>query len=288
MQVTQIERCWRASRPDLVVSLIPHFNRARHEATRRLRPQVPFVTILTDLSDYPPHFWIEGGQDQYVVCGTPRAREQALAAGLPAEREFETSGMILNRGFYEPVEQAPPPAHAALGLDPAVPTALLMFGGAGSAVMPAIAQRLDASGLTVQLIAVCGRNEGLEASMRALSHRLPMHVTGFTGDVARLMRLSDFFIGKPGPGSISEAVAMGLPVIVECNRRTLPQERYNATWVEERGFGVTIRDFRRDIVGAVGVMLDPVRRAQFGERVKAYRNRAVFEIMGILETILSV
>ncbi len=49
------------------------------------------------------------------------------------------------------------------------------------------------------------------------------------------MHASDFFIGKPGPGSISEALAMKLPVIVERNAWTLPQERYNADWVTERG-----------------------------------------------------
>ena len=42
------------------------------------------------------------------------------------------------------------------------------------------------------------------------------------------MQLADFFIGKPGPGSISEAVQQGLPVIVVDNAWTMPQERYNA------------------------------------------------------------
>ena len=45
-------------------------------------------------------------------------------------------------------------------------------------------------------------------------------------------------IGKPGPGSISEAVAMKLPVIIERNSWTLPQERYNADWVKERQAGM--------------------------------------------------
>jgi hypothetical protein len=59
------------------------------------------------------------------------------------------------------------------------------------------------------------------------------------------MALSDFFIGKPGPGSISEALQLHLPVIVECNGKTLPQERYNAEWVAERGFGMVVDSFRK-------------------------------------------
>ena len=72
--------------------------------------------------------------------------------------------------------------------------------------------------------------------MRALPRAFAMHVEGFTREVPRFMRLADFFIGKPGPGSISEAVAMGLPVIIERNHWTLPQERYNAEWVRSRAW----------------------------------------------------
>src|ERR1035438_9092963 len=55
-QVRLLEAHWRASRPDLVVSLVPNFNRAIGESLRRAAPGTPLVTILTDLADYPPHF----------------------------------------------------------------------------------------------------------------------------------------------------------------------------------------------------------------------------------------
>ncbi len=115
---------------------------------------------------------------------------------------------------------------------------------------------------------------------------MAMHVVGFTREVPRFMRLADFFIGKPGPGSISEAVAMGLPVIIERNHWTLPQERYNADWVEEQGVGISLRRFQLQIVDAVRQMLDPERRCEFVRRVNAQKNRAVFEIPEILERIM--
>jgi 1,2-diacylglycerol 3-beta-galactosyltransferase len=286
-QVRLLELHWRTNRPDVVVSLIPHFNRSIHEAMQRVMPGVPLVTILTDLADYPPHFWIEERQDQYFVCGTPFARDQAITLGHPADRVFETSGMILNPRFYDPVAPRAAVDIAALGLDPSLPTAMLMFGGAGSAAMRTIIRLLDDSGLAVQIIAACGKNDRLERALRGTPTRIPMYVTGFTADVPRLMRLSDFFIGKPGPGSISEAVSMGLPVIIERNSWTMPQERYNAEWVEERGFGIAVRSFRRDIVQAVAAMADPIQRGLFVERINAYQNQAVFEIPRILDRILS-
>ncbi|MGH7655998.1 MAG: glycosyltransferase [Gemmatimonadaceae bacterium] len=286
-QVALLERHWRTHAPDAVVSLIPHFNRALYDAMQRTIPGVPLVTILTDLADSPPHFWIERGQEQYFVCGTELARRQALAAGHPDDRVFQMSGMILNPRFYDPAAPRDRGELAALGLDPALPTALVMFGGFGSTAMRTIVRRLDASALDVQVIAVCGRNERLEASLRAMPLRIRAHITGFVPDVSRLMRCADLFIGKPGPGSISEALVMGLPVIVERNAWTMPQERYNAEWVEERGVGIAVRSFRRDIVNAVRAMTDPARRKAFVERVGEYRNQAVFEIPPIIDHILN-
>jgi UDP-N-acetylglucosamine:LPS N-acetylglucosamine transferase len=286
-QVMRLERHWRHDQPDIVVSLIPHFNRGMYEAMRRTMPAVPLVTIMTDLADYPPHFWIEKNQSQYFVCGTDLAKEQALSAGHPLDRVFQTSGMILNPRFYDPIADRQPDDITSLGLDPALPTAMMMFGGAGSASMRTIVKLLDESDLGMQIIAVCGKNDRLERALREMPRRLPMYVTGFTPDVARLMRLSDFFIGKAGPGSISEAVAMGLPVVIERNSWTLPQERYNAEWVEERGFGIAVRSFKRDIVRAAATMVDSGQRMRYSERVNAYRNQAVFEIPEILEHILA-
>ena len=98
------------------------------------------------------------------------------------------------------------------------------------------------------------------------------------------MRLSDFFIGKPGPGSISEALHMGLPVILERNNLTMPQERYNTDWVQEHEVGVVIREFRR-IADAVRFLLEDGRLERFRENARCLNNRAVYEIPAMLERI---
>jgi Glycosyltransferase family 28 C-terminal domain len=284
-QVKLLAGYWRDRSRAMIVSVIPNFNRALFDAIERALPGVPLVTILTDMADYPPHFWIER-QPQYFICGTERAYQQALQAGHPPERVFLTSGMILNPRFYEPVVVDRERDREALGLDPKLPVALMMFGGEGSAKMLDIARRLNADGLAMQIIAVCGKNAKLEAALRQMPRRIPMHIEGFTREVPRFMRLADFFIGKPGPGSVSEAVAMGLPVIVESNAWTLPQERYNARWVEERGVGIEVHNFRGQITEAVRRMIDPGERREFARRVGEIHNQAVFEIPDILEKIL--
>jgi len=84
---------WSLHPTDLVLSVIPHFNRAIAESVRLAMPEVPFVTLLTDFADYPPHFWMEK-ESEYLICGTQRARQQALEMGHVSEKVFEVSGMI--------------------------------------------------------------------------------------------------------------------------------------------------------------------------------------------------
>ena len=114
----------------------------------------------------------------------------------------------------------------------------------------------------------------------------PTFVEGFTKQMPYYMRLADFFIGKPGPGSISEALAMKLPVIVESNAWTLPQERYNAEWVKENQAGIVLPNFR-GIASAVTELLRSENYARFRAAAEAQNNRAVFEIPDMLEKILT-
>jgi 1,2-diacylglycerol 3-beta-galactosyltransferase len=284
-QVALLEQHWRSSRPGLVVSLVPNFNRAIAESVAGALPGTPFATVLTDFADYPPHFWIER-ESQYLICGSTRAVEQARALGHSEERIFRTSGMILHPRFYEPVEADRRAERQRLGLEPDRQTALVMFGGQGNRVMLEIAARLDTCDLGLQLILICGQNEKLRGKLRAGKSRLPRFVEGFTTEIPYYMHLSDFFIGKPGPGSISEALAMKLPVIVERNAWTLPQERYNAEWVAGHGVGLVVPNFRR-IAKAVGELLAPGNFERFRANAGAIANRAVFEIPEILATIAS-
>jgi hypothetical protein len=270
--------------PDMVVSVVPNFNRALCEGFQAAAPGRPYVTILTDLADYPPHFWIER-QQQYFICGTPRAVQQAQALGHPPERIFQTSGMILNPRSYEPLQIDRSAVRVKLGLDPARPTGLVLFGGYGSGAMSTILDQLDAGGLDLQLIFICGRNEKLKARLQSRRTRIATHIVGFTQEVPYFMHLSDFFLGKPGPGSLSEALAMHLPAITERNIWTLPQERYNATWLEENHVGFVIPSFR-DINAAVGRLLSGSTLADFRANASRVENRALFEIPPILDGIL--
>ena len=98
------------------------------------------------------------------------------------------------------------------------------------------------------------------------------------------MRLGDYFIGKPGPGSVSEALHCGLPVVVTRNAWTMPQERYNTDWVREQGLGLVLTGFGHVRRGVEDLL---ARLPEFQARVAALDNRAVHELPEILHGILA-
>src|SRR5258706_328098 len=188
---------FRNSDADLLVSVIPHFNQEIAEAWKLVHPDKAFVTLITDIADFPPHFWIESAENQYVICGS----------------------------------------------------------------------------------------EKLAETFRGRKWNLPLHIVGFTKEVHRLMHAADFLVGKPGPGSVAEAMMRKLPVILECNAWTLPQERYNTEWVREKRVGIVLRNFRQ-IVGGVKQLLEPAMLAEFRRNVAALENRAIFEVPEIFAKLL--
>jgi UDP-N-acetylglucosamine:LPS N-acetylglucosamine transferase len=190
-----------------------------------------------------------------------------------------TSGMIIRPDFYDPLPFDRLDEFRRLGLDPSKPTGIVMFGGQGSKSMLQIARTLD----DVQLILMCGRHQALAEALRAARSSAPRAIVEFTPEVRRHLQLADFFIGKPGPGSLSEAVHVGLPIVTIRNAWTMPQERFNADWVRDNELGVvttSLRKIRPAVLEVLG------RLDELKANVRRIENTAVFELPGILERIL--
>jgi len=280
VMVKRLQEHWIETEPDMVVSLVPNFNRPMYESLVSSLPGVPYVTILTDLADNAPHFWIEQNQQQHFICGTDKAQEQARAAGYPDSHIHASSGMLLHPNFYKKTEIDRRERLIAAGFNPDKPVGLVMFGGHGSKTMIKIAKQLS----DVQMIYICGHNAALAKKISKMQTRAPKLVEGFTTQMPVYMEMADFFIGKPGPGSISEAIRKDMPVIIVCNKWTMIQERYNGDWVTENGLGIVLPSFAK-INQAVHHLLENLD--SYRERVKAQDNQAVFEVPGILENILA-
>lgn len=280
------ENYWREQQPDLVISVVTMCNKILSTSLQRVKPGTPYLTLPIDFADCPPGFWLEPETENYTICATEKFLEQALTLGVKEERILKTSGMVINPRFYEPITSDRATERQKLGLDPNCLTGIVMFGGNGSKVMSQIAEVLERFGNKLQLILLCGRDRQLAATLNNTRNIQKRSVVNFTEDVAYYMHLADFFVGKPGPGSLSEALAMKLPVITEFNNSTLVHEKYNAQWVREKQVGVVLSNFRQ-INRAVEQFLQPETFARYQANVAAVNNRAVFEVAQFLQQILA-
>lgn len=193
--------------------------------------------------------------------------------------------MILNQRFYGYAAVDGRREREKLGLDAERLTGLVLFRGQGSRKkMIALDRELGKSAIPVQVIFLCGKNERLAAKLRARPSPVPRVIEGFTTNVPYYMQLADFFVGKTGPGSIAEAIAMHLPVIVERNPWTLPQERYNTVWVREKQVGIVVKHFSP--IQAVAHLVEPENFLRFRTNAQAMKNQALFEIPELVRQVL--
>lgn len=273
-----------AQRPAAVLSVHPNFNALLRDATRRALPGVPFMVLMTDYADFPPHFWIEPGVDRLIV-GSSRARDQALEQGLPAERVSLSSGMVVNPRFHgTDLARARAALRAELALPEQAFVVLLLFGGKGAAEMTPLSEALLRADPDWHVVAICGKNAPLQQQLEACAAGAPrLRVTGFTDRVAEFMAAADVLLAKPGPGSLAEAFSCRLPLVVTCNPHTIPQERHNADMLAASGLGLVVRDWSEMPAAAVRVAREPGLHARLRERLAALPpNRAVYEALEVV------
>jgi UDP-N-acetylglucosamine:LPS N-acetylglucosamine transferase len=152
--------------------------------------------------------------------------------------------------------------------------------------MVEIARQLNRPDTGAQLILLCGRHEEARREISSMPRHIPMFIEGFTCEVPLYMERADFFIGKPGPGSISEAIVKRLPIIVRRDRRTLAHEEYNCQCIVDQGVGIVVSSYDA-VFDAVQDLFEAEGRECLRANLAAIRNEAVYEIPSMLDSILA-
>jgi 1,2-diacylglycerol 3-beta-galactosyltransferase len=284
--VAELSRQIATLRPAAAVSVLPNFNGVIRDAMRAAHPGVPFLVLLTDFADFPPHFWIEPGVER-VVVGSEEAARQALTIGVPPERVSRSSGMVLHPRFYPRAgTEARSRVRELLGFSAGDFVVLVLFGGQGSPEMRPLVEKLLGTSPEWRVVAICGRNLELYASLGPLEAAWAgrLRRVAFTDRVSEYLAACDVLVSKPGPGTLAEAFHQRVPVVVTLDARTIPQERFNALMVEREGLGLAVRGWREAPSAVARLAADPDLARQVRERLAALpENRAVYEALEIVE-----
>lgn len=214
---------------DLVVSVHPLLSGPVLKALGNDRPR--FITVVTDLVTGPA-LWYDPKVDLTVVP-TQEARQRALECGVPPER-IRVVGLPVSIGFSRP----PSDRRAILrelGWPEGRPVVLLVGGAEGMGPLYETAREIAHSGGDFALAVVTGRNKRLKQRLLEVEWDLPMIVHGFERRMPLMMNAASLLVTKAGPGTITEAINAGLPMVLYA--RIPGQEDGNVDYVVDKGVG---------------------------------------------------
>ena len=193
---------------------------------------VPLIGVLTDC--YPHSYWFFDSVNYYIV-NSETATKRLVEHGIPAEK-IKAYGIPIEPKFSEKVDAEA--VGKKLGLDPGLPTVLIMGGNQGLGPIAELVNELNKVSSQFQLIVVAGSNkrlfEWLDKRKRSL--RFKAVVYGYTTEVYELMSVSSLIVTKPGGLTISESLSKELPIII---LNPIPgQEAKNTEYLISEGVAV--------------------------------------------------
>lgn len=215
---------------DLLVSVHPLANSFFLKALGKNRP--PFVTVVTDMVSTHA-LWFDKRAD-LILVPTSMAAASALENHMDPKKVL-VAGQPISQWHCQ-VDCDKKSLREKLGYPEGKPTILLVGGGDGMGPLVETAAALDGCGMDMNLVIVTGRNTQLKEQLESMSWSRPPIIHGFTREMPLLMRAADVLISKAGPGTIAEALAAGLPIILFA--RLNGQEDGNVKYVEASGVGV--------------------------------------------------
>lgn len=222
------------TKPDAIVFTHPFAGVILDNLKWKENLRIPTVGILTDFVFHP--YWEECTRNDYVVIPSPALRFQGYRKGF-SDGQLLSYGIPIHPKFA--VSTPKEEARRKLGLDPSLPTVLLMGGSMGYGHMAETLSNLDQIDMAqdFQMIVVCGNNAKAKAEIDAMTPRHRLLSYGFVQNVDELMDAASLIVTKPGGLTTSEALAKCLPMIIV---NPIPgQEQRNADFLLNSGAAVS-------------------------------------------------
>ncbi len=280
--IDEMEETLREFKPDVVLATFPTPAGVVSHLKQQGKVDVPLATVITDHAIHSQ--WIHPFTDAYFV-GSEYVRKGLVARGIPSDI-IHVTGIPVRPAFLQSFDRDA--LCKKYGLRPDIPTVLVMGGGYGvMGDVDQICEELFQYPYPVQVIVVAGKNKRmkmqLDEAVKAATR--PVWVYGFVSEVYELMAVSDLMLTKAGGLTISEALAVQLPMLLY---RPIPgQEVQNAKFLVRAGVAVLARNRKQVSEHLYDLLVkNPGKRALMKE--KALKVRKVNSAEDIAEILMDL
>lgn len=199
--------------------------------TEHIDMHIRTIGIVTDFTIHP--YWEDTCLDYYVTA-SELLTYQGTKKGIPKEK-FLPLGIPINPKFAQ--HRSREEAFSILQI-PNRKTVLVMSGSMGFGNVLDEIKELDRLDFDFQIVTVCGNNKKLKEQIDRLSMKKPIYNYGYIDNVDVFMDAADCIVTKPGGLTTSEALAKGLPMIM--NNPVPGQEDRNVEFLLNTGAAMKI------------------------------------------------
>jgi len=191
------------TRPDVIISTHFLVNEVVDFLIKHKNFRTRLFCVITDFSVHP--YWIFDSVDTFIV-GLGESKDILIRAGIDEGRILPV-GIPVAEAFYRSYDRDELREKMGLRNDEFV--VLVLGGAAGIGPIEKIVEQLhNAAGVIV----VCGYNDTLLTRLKRRNFK-GVILFGFVDNIYELMVASDVLVTKPGGLSVSEAIALRLPMI---------------------------------------------------------------------------
>ncbi|MCD7033444.1 diglucosyl diacylglycerol synthase [Metabacillus sp. GX 13764] len=231
-----------AEQPDILINTFPMI--VVPEYRRKTGNVIPTFNVLTDFCLHK--IWVHENIDKYYVA-TNHVKEKIIQLGIHPSL-IKVTGIPIRPQFEQEAKEED--LHKKYGLSRDKKTLLIMAGAHGVLKNVKELCQYFLAKEDLQIIVVCGKNQTLKDTLSPLAQAYPdrMKALGYVENVDELFHITSCMITKPGGITLSEAAALGVPVILY---KPVPgQEKENAIFFEDTGSAVVVYK-HEDIYDAV-------------------------------------
>ncbi|MEC2288221.1 diglucosyl diacylglycerol synthase, partial [Bacillus velezensis] len=248
-------------KPDIIINTFPMI--VVPEYRRRTGKVIPTFNVMTDFCLHK--IWVHENVDKYYVA-TDYVKEKLIEIGTHPNN-VKITGIPIRPQFEESMPKEP--IYKKYNLSPDKKVLLIMAGAHG--VLKNVKELCEnlVHDDQVQVVVVCGKNSSLKESLSSLEgdNADRLKVLGYVERIDELFRITDCMITKPGGITLTEATAIGVPVILY---KPVPgQEKENAIFFEDRGAAVVVNRHEEILESVTSLLADEEKLNRMKSNIKS-------------------